>query len=136
MTPHQRISLLESAVRLIPRCRIVWLEPLCVERTPDDRPALGQRADRAGGQHLHQDIARGRGLDGAGDHRTPDGVRRKLAQEPVLRPAADDVQRFDACPTSSSNVSSVRRYFSARLSKTMRATVPFSAGTGWPVRRQ
>ena len=57
------------------------------------RQVAGQRAVRAG---LDQHVAQRGGLDRAGDDRQPAGVGGELAQQRVLRAAADDVDDVDA----------------------------------------
>ena len=111
-------------------------ESLRLERAADHRPALGQRRDRAGREHLHQQVSGRGGLDGAGNHRPAGGIRCELRQKPVLRAPPTMCTTATRRPVSSSSISSVRRYFNARLSNTIRATVPRSGGTGWPVREQ
>ena len=51
---------------------------------------LGERADRAGRQHLHRDVAERGGFDRPGDDGAAGGVRGELIEQPVARAAADD----------------------------------------------
>ena len=56
-------------------------------------PGFGERAHRAGREHLHRDVAERGRLDRPGEHGPPGGVRRELIQQPVARSAADDPDR-------------------------------------------
>ena len=52
---------------------------------------MSPRRDR-----LHQHVADRRGFDRAGQHGAMAGIGRRLAELPILRAAADDVNRLDA----------------------------------------
>ena len=57
--------------------------------------AWAMSADGAVGDGLHHHVADGGGFDGAGDDAAAGGVGGHLAEQRVLRAAADDVDRLD-----------------------------------------
>ena len=63
----------------------------------------------SGRARLHQHVAEGRGLDRPGDHRQPAGVGGELAQQRVLRAAADQVHDVDVAPGQLAASGTVRR---------------------------
>ena len=65
------------------------------ERAGDDGAEVGDRAELLAADRLHQDVADRRGLDGPGVDRAAAGVGGELAEQRVLGPAADHVDRPD-----------------------------------------
>src|SRR5512138_1463330 len=69
-----------------------------LEGIPDDGPDLRGGGDAAHGHGLDEDVADGRGLGRPGHDRPSGRVGGELAEQPVARTAADDVDRLDRMP--------------------------------------
>ncbi len=80
---------------IFPRGRVPRLVLFHFEAAADDLAGLGDAANGAVGNGLHHDVAYGRGLNWPGDDEAIAGVGRRLAEQAVLRAAADDVDRLD-----------------------------------------
>ncbi len=70
------------------------------ERLAHDLSGIRNRADGAGGNRLHHEVADGGGFDGAGDDAAARGIGGHLAEAAVLRAAADDMDRLDPAAAS------------------------------------
>ena len=70
----------------------------------------------------------------AGDHRTADGIRRELVQQPVLRSAADDVQDAEAVSDELIQHLQHAAILQRQALEHDAGIGPMSVGTVWPVR--
>ena len=85
---HRPTSRHEPPVGVVDRRRRSRLVGRDLERAAHDVARLGERADVAEGQRLHEDVAGGGGLDRSRHDRAAGGVGRELAQQPVAGAAA------------------------------------------------
>src|SRR6266540_2089757 len=86
-----REQLREPTVRLAPRCPVAGLVHLRRERPADDLARLLERAKLAECHRLHREVPDLRRLRRSSEHGQSRRVRRPLAERPVERAAADDV---------------------------------------------
>ena len=82
--------------------------------------ASAERADRAGRDHLHGDVAERGRFGRAGEHRPAGGVGRELGEQAFLEPPPTMRIVRNVRPLTSSSASSTSRYLSARLSRMAR----------------
>src|SRR6267143_5781153 len=90
--------LLETAILGVPSVGGGRFETPYRKRSLDRVSRAGNRADRAGGHHLHRDFAERGRLDRSGHDRSARRVGRELIQQVVPRSAADDSNHIESRP--------------------------------------